>query len=411
MKKFSLFYIFFCVQPAFAQNDSWCDTLNASIIFPQEKLCEIVKKASRRFNEKYCHEALANIIYSKEISCMNQCREFIAVNGLLYLWNPGSKVRKRYFDDRGRLDHEFLPITTMRSSPWAAADDVELEESSIHSPSLLTGFSNHPFIPDNIMNFKRMIEMHSPINKYQITNFKYFFVHSTNEFICIEFETRDECFPNQCKLYGKGRMTLRSDNYSVVQIELVDFQETFCCYLYRMGIFPLATRHRLVVQYQEDEKGVILPGDICLEVEWPGELEARVNESHYAVKRNSRRQPYKVGLCERQYVHFVRLERPTIGRKEIRNNLSYANGFYTFFLAKYDSSYWNTISMPWLNMTKIRRDLQINGETLHQQAVRQDGNGMYYTSFFEELDIEKAHKSYVRKKNKLKMLCSNIMTE
>ena len=62
-------------------------------------------------------------------------------------------------------------------------------------------------------------------------------------------------------------------------------------------------------------------------------------------------------------------------------------------------------------MTKIRRDLQINGETLHQQAVRQDGNGMYYTSFFEELDIEKAHKIYVRKKNKLKMLCSNIMTE
>lgn len=351
------------------------------VVVPTEYAYNLIKKASKIFAAKYSRNYISIMTFIRTIECNGRYREFFGYKGLLASLDFNQKQVSFHFNDANHL-HRWLPLTIMRSHPWAATGNAILETCSVvpRSPrwnkeDLLIRYQDKPV--ETVLEMKRAIEIYSPLNPKQVNNFEYA-IHEISDdkhITVIRFSTKPKAFLNKTKLFGNGYIYIDTDTKMVERIIMENHQDRLTMFpRWKLkSLAPSATQHRLEITYITKGQ-YIYTENVSLSVNW---IDPMTEDRIYYIKSNSRRNPIRNGLHEYESVSFINMmDLDKEQTKYVKDRVLY-DGFIVLS-APYIASEWQPSVCSQLDWSRLETELNINGISLYQQAIQNSDNFDFY---------------------------------
>lgn len=347
-------------------------------VYSSGSLKEILEKLSRNFAEKYAKDYAAQMLHLRTVEANGKYREFCGYQGIFASYNFTQTPVQFSWEDKNKM--YAAPLTVMRSDPLMSNKDEKINTYAVYGKGnidmrskdyLKIGYLN--VACHDPLEYKRSVEMYTPLNHRQISNFNYTiadeYVNAVNQrIIVIRFSTKPKAYPGKTVISGIGYLYYNSELEYVERIVMENHQDQY-------SIFPRwklktlvnsATKHILDIAYCMYD-GHIYTRSISLDVQW---LDPNTEKEFYYIKVNSRRNPIKYNLHEYETVlfsGFVFLDKEK--KKKIEPFLPYpAIDYMLVYVAAFDKTKWDNILLPGVDRVKLFKDLNLKNRPLFTQA-------------------------------------------
>lgn len=356
---------------------------------------KLSRSAATHFVARFAENFAAEILQYRAVSCRDVYCEFNAYKGVIAYMDFNRDLKSLVFKNPAS-DLHLAPLSVMRSDPYTADGEV-LELTALYSSAgrscekaFLSGYVNHPW--GEALHVKRSVELWSPLNpkmnpmyRYEVT--RMFEDRQGEQWAEIRFESKEGVFPAKCRLMGKGSLLYNITRRTIRQIVLENYVDFYSSYI-RTENFNgmMATRHRVEIKYEEQE-GKIFPVSVLLDVEWRKPDTLSAEDFIYAPIGNSRRNPFKYQLKEREYLSYKRCK---LLNKALEKKLKeiavfgwrYVNIPNPYYSAPYHKAEWDQTVFPGIDMEQVKKDLHRNNGSLDEQSEKNAlmGYDLYYKS-------------------------------
>lgn len=361
-------------------------------VYPALMAENLVKEMSIIFSKNYVKNYASLVTHLRTIECNGRYREFTGLQGLFFSTNFNQSNNKLFFKDKNLLN--CLPITVMRSDPFASINDKVLPQCAIYLPSSsqVPMFSKESMkieyydYPDqSALIMKRALEIFSPLNPAQLKNFSYSinssYKRGGDRIYIIYFATKAQAYPQHTRIYGKGMFYYNATTKFVEKVVMENQQDQYTMFpRWKMsGLLPSATHHTIEVTYICQNKQIFTKS-VKLNVKW---VDPQVDVDFYMITLSPRRNPIKNNLKEFEYYEFDNFE--ILDKSKKRQVVSYLtlmvpDKFY--YTAPFDSKAWEGIKWTGIDKRKLFTELALPDRSLLQQAEK---NGLD-TQFFYGID-------------------------
>lgn len=356
---------------------------------------KLTKSAATHFTARFAENFAAEILQYRAVSCRDVYCEFNAYKGIIAYMDFNRDLKPLVFKNPAGNLH-LAPLSVMRSNPYTADGEV-LELTALYpeehscEKAFLSGYINYPW--GEALHVKRAVELLSPLNpkmnpmyRYEVT--RMFEDKRGEQWAEIRFETKEGVFPGKCRLLGKGSLLYNISRRTIRQIVLEEYVDFYSSYIRKESFNGnMATRHRIEINYEE-QNGRIFPVSVQLDVMWQKPDPVNGDDFIYAPIRNSRRNPFKYKLKEKEYVSFQRYKLLDNVLEKRLKEIPVFGGKYTnippnqYYSAPYDKAEWDRTVFPGIDMQQVKRDLYRAGESLEEQSEKNAtiGYDLYFKS-------------------------------
>lgn len=354
--------------------------LDDATVYPTLVVENLVKEMAEFFSENYVKDYASSVTHLRTIECNGRYREFTGLQGLFFSTNFNQSNNKIYFEDKCSLN--WLPITVMRSDPFAAANDKVLPKYAIYLPpgSPCPHFGKesmkieyYDFPDQHALTMKRTLEIYSPLNPAQLKNFSYSvndsYKRDGDKIYIIHFETKAQVFPKRTRIYGKGMFYYNATTKLVEKVVMENHQDQYAMFpRWKVNrLLPSATHHTLEVAYT-CRNNRIFTKSLKLNVAW---VDPQVDVHFYMITLSPRRNPIKNNLKEfenYEFDNFVILDKNK--KRQVVPYLPLGCGDQFYYVAPFDSEAWAKINWTDIDKGKLFRELSLPDRSLWQQAEK-----------------------------------------
>lgn len=386
-------------------------TMEEVPVYSSSSLKDILEKLSRNFAEKYARDYAAKMLHVRTVETNGKYREFCGYQGIFASYDFTQTPVKFFWEDKNKVYAS--PLTVMRSNPFMSNKDEKLTPYAIHGKGsndmrskngLKTCYLN--VACHNPLEYKRGIEMYTPLNRRQLSNFKYTvadeYENALNQrIVVIRFETRPEAYPQKTVIFGTGYLYYNSDLEYAERVVMENHQDQY--YMFpRWKLKTLtnsATKHIVDITYCIQEERIYTQS-VSLDVQW---VDPNIEEEFYYIKQNSRRNPLKYNLHEYEAVvfsEFVFLNKEK--KKKIAPFLQYpARGYMLLYAAAFDQARWDKTVLPGVDRIKLFKDLNLKNCPLYIQAQANALDIDYYHTTLEPQVKNRMQHYYIQTREKL----------
>ena len=197
------------------------NVLDAAIVMPQETLREIVLRAAEDFGRRYIRNYLCTVDYKRFIYSGERYLQMYLAYGLTASLRFTQKTPPLHFDDNNINSFGYVPIDAFITDFFPPGSDVPMTTFCLDSDNMNIAYWN--MCGTEIIQFKRAIEIYSPVNSKMADFFRYWVIDkretSSGTSYTIGFSTKPGVFPRKTKLFGSGKMTISSGVIESVEIE------------------------------------------------------------------------------------------------------------------------------------------------------------------------------------------------
>lgn len=152
------------------------DNQHNYIELSEKKLVSLIKTAARNFENTYSKDYASKYLYYKTVSGKDKYLEFVGSQGVILSCKFNQDGEVLHLMDKNSL-HQWYPVGIMRSYPW----DIGGERLFAYSSKRLSSnpipkdseYTDIPNVPTSIVDFKRTLEVYSPLNPKHIKDFDY----------------------------------------------------------------------------------------------------------------------------------------------------------------------------------------------------------------------------------------------
>lgn len=361
----------------------WTQDLEAVIVVPADYAENLMKKMSFSFAARYNRDYVAKMTYLRTVECMGRYREFAGYQGIFASFNFNQKEDNISFEDANNMNY-WAPLTVMRSHPFAPVSNEILENYSVHFSDGPRRWNKNELAVEYInsssgeaqtcLTHKRAMEKYSPLNPKQIKNFSYR-IHGTEdngEVIIIHFRTLDRAYPRKTRIYGQGWLYCRPATGLIEKVVIENHQDAYSIFPRKKmdSLFPSATQHRLEIGYAM-QRGKIHTKYVSLDVNW---IDPEIKTFFYRINIQGRKNPIENKLREYEYFEFSDIISVNKQEKEKIEAIMRPGGG-DYYCAPFFESRWRQLPRRAnIDRGRLERELNINGETLANQAGQ---NGEY----------------------------------
>ena len=386
-------------------------TIEEVSVYSNSSLKNILEKLSRNFAEKYAKDYAAKMLHIRTVETNGKYREFCGYQGIFASYSFTQTPVKFFWEDKNKM--YAAPLTVMRSDPLMSNKDEVLKPHSAYGKAnddmrckdgLKTHYQNEAW--HNPLDYKRSIEMYTPLNHRQLSNFNYTiadeYTNTLNQrIIVIRFETKPEVYPRKTVIFGIGHLYYNSELEYVERVVMENHQDQYSMFprWKPKAIVNSATKHTIdIAYYMQDEH--IYTHSVSLDVQW---VDPNIEAGFYYIKPNSRRNPLKYNLHEYEIVvfsKFVLLDKA--GKKKIEPFLPYQAGAYLMlYIADFDQPKWEKTIFPGVNRSKLFKDLNLKNRPLYTQAQKNALDIDYYYTILEPQRRNFVLHHYIQTREKL----------
>ena len=353
---------------------------------------KLVREMAIFFSKNYVKDYASSVLHLRTIECNGRYREFTGLQGVFFSLDFNQLYNKLSFNDKSSLT--WLPSTVMRSDPFVATTDQVLSESYAFLPpqSPISKFSKesmkieyHDYPDQKALIMKRALEIYSPLNPAQLKHFSYSINGSYKKgseiIYIIHFQTKDQSFPKQTRIYGEGMIYYNTTTKIAEKIVMENHQDQYTMFPRWSvdSLLPSATHHTIEVVYTCQERQ-IFTRSVRLNVMW---VDPQVDDRFYMISLNSRRNPIRNSLEEFEYYEFddfVILNKNK--KRQILPYLFYIARDRLYYNAPFDSNVWEKVTWTGIDKARLFTELSLSDRSLLQQAEKNGTDLQFYYGEF-----------------------------
>ena len=236
---------------------------------------------------------------------------------------------------------------------------------------------NYHNIDFNILENIVRISIQSPLNKQKAEFFEYKITkesqNSKNDNIIeIHFENKDIKSVKNTRILASGKIVYNKTKGFTEQINFDKGYRDYTGYdfLPKVDLGQSVTEAEFEIKFKL-KNGVIYPQSATYIVDW---IDAKEPVSYYINTVNPRVNPIETNVIYREKIVFtnsVSLTKEQIKSVSLDKTGSYGNSVDGY--APFHKEIWDNVVFSELDYEKVKKDLSIGGETLLQQAQRNNG--------------------------------------
>ena len=371
------------------------DNQHNSIEMSDKKLVSLIKTAARNFENIYSKDYASKYLYYKTVSSKDQYLEFVGSQGVILSCSFNQDGEVLHLLDKNSM-HQWYPVCIMRSYPW----DIGGERLLAYSSKRLSSnpipkdseYTDIPNVPTSIVDFKRTLEVYSPLNPKHIKDFDYVIKATSGDDYAIGFSSKPGISLKKTRLIGSGVIYINKKDANISKIEMEDHLDMWTVFPRKKSIPDgIETHHKLVVLYK-NVGNKIYTGSVSLDVSW---LDSDSSEP-YAIIQSPRTNAARDGIKEAFYISFsdyVDLDDNYI--ESIDTSIPEL-GFYTLY-APYSPEDWEEFKLNNKLWPTIEKDLSSFGTPLAEQVEK----AMIFNEFdaLENNDYSTTEQNYLKQVN------------
>lgn len=360
-----------------------------------KEVVSLMKKAAQDFGKYYSKDYASKYLYYKTVSGKDKYLEFVGSQGIILSCNFNQEGEVLHLLDKNSM-HQWYPVGIMRSYPWDADGKKLLAYSSkrlASGPAAKDSeYTDIPNVPTSIVDFKRTLEVYSPLNPKHIKDFDYVIKATSGDYFVLGFSSKPGMGLKKTRLLGSGTVYINKRDASIAMIEMNDHLDMWTVSPRKKNIPEgIETSHNLIVRYlKEGDK--IYTGSISLDVSWHGSDSAEP----YAIIQSPRANAARDGIKESFHISFsdfVELEDNYI--EGIDSSVPEL-GFNTLY-AQYSARDWEEFKLNDKLWPTIEKDLSSYGVPFDEQAAKV----MIFNEFdaLEDNDYSTTEQNYLKQVN------------
>ena len=328
----------------------------------------LVKTAANGFGLSYSKDYASKYLYYKTVSGKDKYLEFVGSQGVILSCKFNQKGEDLHLMDENSM-HQWYPTGIMKSYPWDISGEQLIAYSSkrlmSNSSAKDLEYSDIPNVPTSIVDFKRTLEVYSPLNPKHIKDFDYVIKATSGEYYVIGFSSKPGISLKKTRLIGSGTIHINKKDASISMIEMDNHLDMWTVSPRKKNIPDgMATNHKLTVQYKK-AGDTVYTESISLDVSW------RDSDSSdpYAIIQSPRINAVRDRIKESFHISFT--DYVDLGDNYLDGiDKSIPElGFYTLY-APYSSQDWEDFKLNNKLWPTIEKDLSSFGVSFDEQAAR-----------------------------------------
>ncbi len=344
------------------------DNQHNYIELSEKKLVSLIKTAARNFENTYSKDYASKYLYYKTVSGKDKYLEFVGSQGVILSCKFNQDGEVLHLMDKNSL-HQWYPVGIMRSYPW----DIGGERLFAYSSKRLSSnpipkdseYTDIPNVPTSIVDFKRTLEVYSPLNPKHIKDFDYVIKATSGDDYVIGFSSKPGISLRKTRLIGSGAIYINKKDANISKIEMEDHFDMWTVFPRKKSIPDgIETHHKLIVLYK-NVGNKIYTESVSLDVSW---CDSDSSEP-YAIIQSPRINAVRNGIKESFYISFSDYVDLDDNYFERIDTSIPELGFYTLY-APYSPEDWEEFKLNNKLWPIIEKDLSSYGVSIDEQVER-----------------------------------------